>query len=29
MRFAGAPHDALIVNSKREPIYFIVANRNK
>jgi hypothetical protein len=29
MRFAGAPHDALIVNSKRQPIYFTFANRNK
>ena len=29
MRFAGASHDALIVNSKRQPIYFTFVNRNK
>jgi hypothetical protein len=29
MRFAGAPHDALIVKGKRQPIYFTFANRNK
>jgi hypothetical protein len=29
MRFAGAPHDALIVKGQREPIYFTFANRNK
>ena len=29
MRFAGAPHDALIVNGQREPIYFTFANRDK
>ncbi len=29
MRFAGAPHDALIVRGQREPIYFIFANRDK
>ncbi len=29
MRFAGAPHDALIVRGQREPIYFTFANRDK
>jgi hypothetical protein len=29
MRFAGAPHDALIVKDKRQLIYFTFANRNK
>jgi hypothetical protein len=29
MRFAGAPHDALIVKGQREPVYFTFANRNK
>lgn len=29
MRFAGAPHDALIVGGRREPIYFTFANRKK
>ena len=29
MRFAGAPHDALIVKNQRQPIYFTFANRNK
>ena len=29
MRFAGAPHDALIVKGQRQPIYFTFANRNK
>jgi hypothetical protein len=29
MRFVGAPHDALVVRSQREPIYFTFANRDK
>jgi hypothetical protein len=29
MRFAGAPHDALLVKGKRQPIYFTFASRNK
>ena len=29
MRFAGAPHDALIVRGQREPIYFTFASRDK
>jgi len=29
MRFAGAPHGALIVMGQRQPIYFTFANRNK
>jgi hypothetical protein len=29
MRFADAPHDALIVGGQREPIYFTFANRDK
>jgi hypothetical protein len=29
MRFAGAPHDALIVKGKRQPVYFTFANRSK
>ena len=29
MRFAGAPHDALVVRGQREPIYFTFANRDK
>jgi hypothetical protein len=29
MRFAGAPHDALIVGGKRQPVYWSVANRPK
>ncbi len=29
MRFADAPHDALIVRGQREPIYFTFANRDK
>ena len=28
MRFVGAPHDALIVSGRREPIYFTFANRD-
>lgn len=29
MRFAGAPHDALIVKGNRRLVYFTFANRNK